>query len=295
MALPTSMVATNREKQTGIILGVHPSTERNFNIELRRSTQSSTASTNWVTELLQPTSGFFTHRVPLPLSTRTFYFQARHTGLGYSAGAYTPVVSAKPVALPLAVTTPITRGKSGDIEAPLANVWLTSAKTIKVGTQATTATKDKSMIVGAYAFHEGTTSTLFNRLGGGLAPSTNAGATTQEFWATFIFPSGVTLTSMRVTGESRSGTSSKVEVTVYKKFRGTIGNTSMFTVTVPNTTHLLQATTGLSSALSQTVSSTQVILARLKLKLRGGAFGSSNARFHTLTWRYRMPDFDDTV
>ena len=54
MALPTSMQQNLRSRaQSGIVIGFKPSTGKRYRIELKRSTQSSTASTNWTSIFLE--------------------------------------------------------------------------------------------------------------------------------------------------------------------------------------------------------------------------------------------------
>lgn len=295
MALPGSLTTAFRRTETGIILGIHPSTARNFAIEVRRSTQSSTSSTTWVTEHLDPSSGFVQYRVPLPLSTRRYYFQARHTGLGYSAGNYTPIVSAMPVKFPLIVSVPILRGKNAAVEIPKGNVWLTSAQTIKVGTLATTGTITKSLRFAGHEFAAATTATKWVRSNAGLAIPQSGAGSTHSFWGVFFFPPGVTLTSCTLEGERRLATSkSFVKLVAYRQFHGFA--TTWFTITLAQTTGVLSFTDTGSSALSQAITSTGIV-ARLDIFRASGAGSSqtSNARAHAVTWKYKMPSYDKGI
>jgi hypothetical protein len=258
VALPTSMAAATVRSPTGVQLQIHPSTEGRFAVELRRSTQSSTASTAWFTQQLDPSSGAFRVVVSLPLSTRSYYWQARHVGVGYSVGAYTPVVSAKPVKLSLGGTVPIVRGKNAAVEVPLGDVWLTSAKTVKVGTQATTATITKQVRFPAMVFKPMAPGTTYAY---SLGTVTGAASVNSSLAAEYGLPKNIVVTKFRVFCARRT-TGSVITTRLYRMSSAGIGTT---VATLATTVNAL-AQTKESSALSITVASSRSLFAQMELR-----------------------------
>lgn len=283
MALPTSMVASQARTQTGIVLGVHPSTEGTFNTELRVSTQSSTASTAWVTQQLDPTSGYFTHTVPLPLSTRTYYFQARHTGIGYSNGSYTPVVSAKPVKIALGGTPKIARGKSGAVEIPLGDVWLTSSKTIKVGTQATTSKEPKTLRIPYSQFVHNKGSAFIMNNGVLL----NSSLSQQAYESGVYLPRGVRLTHILSRGYRSGVTTGSKLIVAFVRYSSLGVGTGLAT-----NTHTAAGWSSQGTTLNQTVGAEGYTLELTMRSTAGPPPASTNAtRFTYVDLTYEMPSY----
>lgn len=283
MALPTSMKAAIFRTPTGVELGIHPSTEGRFAIELRRSTQSSTSSTAWFTHQLDPSSGNFQYVVSLPLSTQTYYFQARHVGIGYSNGSYTPVVSAKPVKIALGGTPKIARGKSGAVEVPLGDVWLTSGKTIKVGTQATTSKEPKVLRVpySQFAHNKGGALIMDN---GVLRNST---LTLQTYESGVYLPRGIRLTHILSRGY-RSGTSTSSRLVVNLIRYSSLGvGTGLAT-----NTHTAAGWSSQGSTLNQTVGAEGYTLELAMQSSSPTPPASTNgSRFAYVDITYEMPSY----
>lgn len=282
MALPTSMGTATFRTPTGVELGIHPSTEGRFPIEIRRSTQSSTSSTAWFTHGLDPSSGAFRYMVPLPLSTRSYFFQARHVGVGYSNGAYSPVVSAKPVKLSLGGSVPIVRGKNAAVEIPLGDLWLTSGQTAKVGTQATTATVEKILFVPFSAFQPDASS--------GVSAIYAANYLTQRinvvsnYHAPVILPPLSRVTNITLRGYRATATTATICQTILQRTSDNISITQIATVT--------KATTGwgnhASTSFSETISTGRQydLLAALKTNAT-----TDSARVGWVKITYRMPTY----
>lgn len=98
MAIPTSMVQDLRSRRkAGIVLGICPTTGTPVaRFEIRRSTQSSTASTAWTSIFIDPTSETYRYAIELAYSTRLSYFQVRRVLAGYTASSWSTVASARP-------------------------------------------------------------------------------------------------------------------------------------------------------------------------------------------------------
>ena len=99
--------------RSGIIVGLHPSSQPNFGVELSRAAGTSTHSFETVRKI-GPNSGepnVYTDL--LPLSTIRYLYRARHVREGYTAGAWTRIVGATPVVVSnVNMDDPIMRPKS---------------------------------------------------------------------------------------------------------------------------------------------------------------------------------------
>src|SRR6267378_2709846 len=195
MALPTSMVQNLRSRaQSGIVIGFKPSTGKRYRIELKRSTQSSTASTNWTSIFLDPTSRGFTYRDELPLSTRTYYYRARQLGVGSSNSSYSMTVNAKPQQFP-EVWKPLSLGHNnrGNVEVLGGDVWLSSSKTAKVGTQQSTGLLSKTLRLSFNQVLPALNTETWDAQSGYLTP--NALSVTRSYAGAVVLPKGVTIKS----------------------------------------------------------------------------------------------------
>jgi len=201
MALPTSATTKRAGSYafSGIELGIFPSTDKTLNIELQSATANSTASSMWQSQIFPPTQNAdFRFTYMAPFSTRTYYFRARHPAQpGYSAGAFTPTVSAKPTALGT-IQRPIMPQMTyaGNVEIPSgSDVWLSSSKTVKVGTQATTGTITRRIRVDAALFQPTSNGQTYLQGGGQVRPGSTA---TLDLRANVTLPPGIQLTGMKV-------------------------------------------------------------------------------------------------
>lgn len=104
MAYGSSMIVDlkNRFRKAGITVEIYPSTVRWLMVELQSASANSTVSSAWQSHLLGPSTGApLRHTLALPYSTRLTYMRARHpAGQGYSAGPFTPTISARPKLTP---------------------------------------------------------------------------------------------------------------------------------------------------------------------------------------------------
>src|SRR6266850_747477 len=215
MALPTSMQQNLRSRaQSGIVIGFKPTTGKRYRIELKRSTQSSTASTNWTSIFLDPTSRGFTYRDELPLSTRTYYYRARQLGVGSSNSSYSLTVSAKPQRFP-EVWKPLSLGHNnlGNVEVLGGDLWLSSAKTARVGQQLSTGLITKTIRFSGDSFIPLTnlSSTAVAQISRGIGTLTMVISTKSVgLNALYILPKGVTVT--KYSGRGRQGTTKAKQV-----------------------------------------------------------------------------------
>lgn len=282
MALPTSMLPVGMSRvRSGIEVAYQPSTTLGFRVELQYSTGSTLASSQWVSEFLDPTSGYNTHVIELPQSTRTYYLKARHTGVGYAAGAFTGTVSAKPTLLQAKMPDFSPRRNSkGSVEIPGA-VYLPSTYTVNVGTQ-----QASSYIVKTLRIHHAETvrvlstasvdyQTVDVRAGTTAAVSVRGSA---------VMPKGVTLTQVAAR-MYRESTADQMTVDFHRVASDAAATLATLTATATGWG------TVNSSAMSQLVSDEAYSF----LVTINPSAAAADARFQFLELTYRMPAYSRTV
>lgn len=149
--LPPSYQRVN----TGIRLGVYPSSDPLCGIELQRAVAGSTATFVSVTRMY-PSAGqsIFQYDDRLPDDGVTRYYKAKSVRDGYTDSAFTPVVSAKPSQLLVnLVATPPLSGASLQTD-----VFLSTAKRLSYGTAAVPRVRSKVLMFGGAGFLSATSS-----------------------------------------------------------------------------------------------------------------------------------------
>lgn len=269
MAVPTNLTAnTLRLAQSGIVVGVTPSTgSPRFRIELQVSTQSSTASTAWQSAFLNPTTAQYQYTFLAPLSTRTFYFRARHLLDGYSNGPFTGTVSAKPGLLPIIVQPlmPLLNSKS-NVEVLGGDIWLSSSKTAKVGTQQTTGTITKTLRInyGEFVPFSNLVSWVYSN---NLGLSNNSIAAAQQLVAPLLLPPGVQMTNVRARLYRGTTTVSSTAKLEFVRVTDGADTTAAPSATIFKTlTHATKGYKTLSTGTTQIVNSTQSFNVLLTLR-----------------------------
>ena len=98
MAFPTGLIQTDGFAESGIILGLNPSSDRSFDIRLQRQ---DTGTTWGSIQVWQGNSynGAFQYRDLLNNDGLRRDYRARHEKSGYTAGAWTDTVSGGPILL----------------------------------------------------------------------------------------------------------------------------------------------------------------------------------------------------
>jgi hypothetical protein len=98
MAFPTGLVQSDGFAESGIILGLNPSSDRSFDIRLQRQ---DTGTTWGSIQVWQGNSynGAFQYRDLLKNDGLRRDYRARHEKSGYTAGAWTDTVSGGPILL----------------------------------------------------------------------------------------------------------------------------------------------------------------------------------------------------
>lgn len=233
MAYPTSMYVQpmTRYNPSGITVEVYPSTVRGLRVELQTATANSTVSSNWGSHIFGPsTAGALRYTVPLAPSTRLYYFKARHAaGNGYSAGPFLPVISARPKLTP-DIIRPFMMQMTyqGNVEAPSgSDIYASSARTIKVGTQPTAGTITKTLRFPHGELIPETGSTSYAMVDAYVRGT--ATGSDNIFYGSIVLPRGVTITAFRARIYSDTF-ASDIATVEFRRVNGDGTSTSLGTV-----------------------------------------------------------------
>lgn len=295
MALPSSMTSRRGGLYalSGIELGVFPSTNKTLTIEVQSATANSTSSSVWQSQVFPPTQAAdfrFTYLVPY--STRTFYFRARHPAQpGYSAGSFTPTVSAKPTALG-EIQRPLMPQLThlGNVEIPSgSDVYVSSAKNIKVGTQATTGVRSKTLRVGFNQVVPALNTETWDAQNGFLWP--NATLVTRTYEGAVLLPKGVVIKSFAA--RLRRGGSGGAATVFLKTASSAAAVTTLATCTA-TTVATTSFNTITKTTLNQTVGETETYFTHVQLFSTASA-GASRASFLWAEIGYDMPVYEKAI
>jgi len=294
MATPTSMARATpgRFLSAGVTVEIYPSTVRGLSVEVQNATANSTASSVWGSVILPPSSAAsLRYTIPLTNSTQLVYVRARHPAqAGYSAGAFTPVISGRPQISPdiqPRILPQLTY--QGNVEVPSgADVFVSSSKTIKVGTQPTTGTITKTVRIGVGELVPVDQNVTYgiSAVTGDLRPGT--AGTASGHCAAVLLPKGATITKGRVRHFRQNNTTADFSVWDLRKVTDT--------PTVSTLVSFTHATSGWVTT-TGTLGTPQVVGAEAYLfsgSLRGNA-SINNARYLWAEIEYTMPSYSKTV
>jgi len=286
MGLPSTMfIATiGRPQVAGLTFEAYPSTVRGLPVEFQTATANSTASSLWASVILPPTSaGPVRFHAAFPNSTKTYYCRARHpAGPGYSAGPFTAVVLAKPEmkAEVQRRIAPVVTYK-GNIEIPAgSDLWISSGKTAKVGTEVTTAKVTKILNVAPSQFTPRTTGsyskveTLFRSLTTGVNFS---------FHAPLLFPPGVALTAVIFRGFYAS-TADLLKCDIVRVRKSNSSAINLASMTIATT-----GTVARTTSMSHTVTTEFNYSIFVQMKQTTKSIANTDARGADIT--YTMPSY----
>lgn len=193
MAVPTNaMLNRTFPHKSGVMLGMSPSSDPTFDIEMARATSSGVYVT--IARLTPKGSGIpvsFTDILPVDNTRRSY--KARAVKDGWDPGDYTAVVSAKPIILPEISpnVTPLTGQKIG------ANLYLSTAQSLAYGTPAVAQSYKKTVRAGGTAFVPGSSGVSFSYGIGTLIPTTKNVSTQANYVAHVELPENVTVYKAR--------------------------------------------------------------------------------------------------
>lgn len=277
-------------KQTGIKLALYPSTQRGIPIELQQSTGSTLASSQWTSVFLPPSTrgGSLQYTATLPLSTKRYFFRARHTGGGFSAGAFTPTVSARPVVIP-DYPPPITVNAAGNVEVPGANFLISSGNAPKVGSQNSTSYLTKQVRFSGALFEP--TRSTYSYIRSNVVALTPRGSTETKFFVyNFPLPPGVTLTSVTM-AYRRFKNSSTASLSIYKFSSNGATGTPIASLT--GTTSTASAYRTIGTTVTQLISTAIGVAGFMTLKTSQAT--TDKALLAWVRFTYRMPSYDKGI
>lgn len=281
-------------KRSGVVIGVHESTDTEDSVELWHSTQfASTASSLWtVTQYPPTTKAAYTVAIPFPPSTRYRYFKARSQKLGHSPSPFTPIIRGKPVMFAdyPKVPPPLTNNL-GYVEFT-GPTFFNSDHAPQVGAPSQvspTTFLSKALRVAHGAFVPESSGSRVTRAIAYVQPLTTALA---NVIASLEIPTGVTINSL--SAKLYRETTSATNTASLSLFR-IANNVSSLVANVNLTT---AGTTGwqleTSTAFTETVTSTRAYA--LYAQLRGPAGGAgADARLQYAEISYSMPTYARTI
>lgn len=195
MAVPTNArILRGAPLKVGVVLGISPSSDPTFDVELARATSSGVYDT--IGRLSPKGSGIpvsFTDLLPDDNTTRLY--KARAVKDGWEPGDYTSAVSAKPIPLPEIPPniTPLTGKGIGSI------LYVSTGTPVSVGTPAVAAYVNKTLRIAGSAFIPKTNALGYTYGDNGTLQTSSVSASTEfRFQARFAIPIGAMVTGALV-------------------------------------------------------------------------------------------------
>ena len=271
-------------KRSGIVIGMFPSTRR-LPIELQMTSAGATAASSKWTSIFLPASslGEVMSTASIPLSTKRFYFRARHRAAGGFAttnGPFTAVVSAKPTTLePVQIPAGINAARN--VEYPGSDIWISTANKHRIGSQNTTGYKIKDILI---PFSELVPQSNASKWGFSSAyahPNSTGGST---MYAPVVLPLGAVATniSFRLW---KNGAPDAVKVE-FLRINTTGGVTSLVSHTYAAGSGFLTYSTAITA---ETVTSTKHYIVRVSF---ANTAAGTNERYYWYDITYRMPTYE---
>jgi len=282
MAFPTNLIQSDDFAESGVILGLHPSSDRSFDIRLQRQ---DTGTTWRAIQVWQGNSynGAFQYRDLLPNDHLRRDYRARHEKSGYTAGAWTATVSGGPTLL-----------SAGDApQVPVSGqrmtlpIYLSTAATLAIRSQTGTSTGAVLKVVrfGAANFPPASTNSGWTYSEGLLQPTQGVGG--DDYEGTLILPKGVTVRAARIRGKklAAGGQCEMILRTVSN------GSTIADIVTLSLTTINAAFQTKASSTFTPQAVGDNVWYGHLSLV----STGATQTYFMFLELDYSMPSYDKAL
>lgn len=289
MAVPkNATILRGAPLQSGVLLGVSPSSDPTFDVEIARSpTSSGTYET--VARLTPIGQGVpVMYKDLLPDDNVTRLYKARAVKSGWLEGDYTAAVSAKPIVMPevLPNITPVT-GKALGV-----SVYISTGAPTAYGSAASTGAFAKQSILAGSDFI-GITNSIPYRTGanfGSLRPTTAGSSTQFNYVANAQVPLGVTVYG--VSALYRRGSTKAVFAIAVDKI-GTTGNS---VTQYQKTSTSISATLGLTLASSSFsfVNENTFVTVRAAMRCTT-ADASSGVELIKVSVKYKTPNLNKTL
>lgn len=284
MARPTGMAQISPfVTRTGVVVALSPTSDPTHQIQLERANGSSTGTFQTVAVLAgQVGPGQYpTYTDVLPDDGVTRVYRAKAVKQGYTDGAYTALLKAKPAIIPEGATvqTPITGHKI------TSNISLSTAAKLQYGSADVTTNYTKSALYPPSFLVPKTQATKWSYSSQGyLWPNTTTG--TQTYIAPVYLPPGTKLGTMTLWGAKRhSGTIVKAVLTG-TDFTELTATYCTLTLTTSGDTVTSTAASGVTIFGGNRYNWT------ITLKTTGG---STDGQFKLLTMEYLVPDYAKTI
>lgn len=174
--------------KSGIILGVSPSSDPTFDVDIARATSSGSYMS--IARLTPKGSGIpVSYTDILPVTTSRYSYKARAVKDGWLEGDYTAVVTARPIFLPEfpPPITPVT-GKAIGVD-----VFLSTGQRLAYGNADSPSSFGKSVVVSGTMFRPKSTGVSYSYGIGTLVPTTRNPSTGQNYSATVFLPDNATV------------------------------------------------------------------------------------------------------
>lgn len=297
MAVPTNAIVYRAwPLKTGVMLGVSPSSDPTFDVEIARATSSGVYET--IDRLSPNTGGVYPSFTDiLPGTTNTFSYKARAIKDGWNAGDYTNAVTVRPSQLP-EYFPPITPLTGKGIGAPL---FVASAAPPTVGRANSVQYVRKYLTLSFTEIqpdHTTSTERLFYDAVPPLAYAENA-PNTASGWMSAALPPGVILRSLTLNGyvgtASTAPTSTSGDLTQANVYLSEFdyGTASTFAALQAWSTAVGVVTDSLTT-LSNALSTDSFLTARITVRTVNPTFGNRGG-FIGLRVGYDMPSYDKAV
>lgn len=288
MAVPTNArILRGTPLKTGVILGISPSSDPTFDVELARASSSGSYTT--LGRLTPKGSGIpVSYTDLLPDDNAIRLYKARAVKDGWEPGDYTSVVSAKPQPLPEISPniTPVTGKPLG------VSVFMSNAAPTAYGSPASTGAFEKMSVLAGTDFI-GITNSVPYRTGanfGSLRPTTANSSTQFVYVANAQIPIGVTVYGVEAL--YRRGSTNAVFAVALDSI-GTTGNSITRYQKTSTSIHATQGLTLASSSFSFTNENTFITLRSVMRCTTADA--SSGVELIQVAVKYKTANLNKTI
>lgn len=265
-------------------VGLYPSSDPGFGIELQRSVGSTSNFGQIAVISPETAAGFVRYTDVLPHTTATYYYRARHTKPGYTDGAFTGITAStvgrlmqfQPGNGPFIGLTGAGVGQ---------DLFLSSGASVKVGTESAAGSIGKTIRFPATQYVAAAAGVGYSYGLGTLVPQTTG--TGFSYRASYVMPKGITITGFRAALQRKSAGSAAV----CKLYRiDTAASATLITTLTSTQTAGSAVSLRNSSALSETVSTANYFIGDLSLSSSGA---SNNAALLYTEFDYAMADYQN--
>ena len=279
MGVPrNAMILRGAPLKSGVMLGISPSSDPTFDVEMARATSSGVYTTlARLTNKGEGNPSLYTDLAPLDGQARSY--KARAVKDGWTPGDYTAVVSAKPVLLPEISpnVTPLTGKGIGS------NVFLSTAQKVQFGSAANQKYYRKTLRVGAGDCMADTSTGLYAFNGQGELYPNSTNNSVHTYFAPVGAPLGCIFVSMKAR-VYRGTTGGTVEVDFNQ-----VNSTGAVVTTVVAISTAAGGYQSLTNNIGGSLPASTAYMYNLIVKLKSNNAARTNARFSWCDITYDVP------